>query len=487
MAKKSGSISHAKLAALAAPALPMAALTLPLIIYLPEYYANALGMNLTLVGLIFTVVRLADLVFDPLVGGLMDRTNTRAGRFRPWLILGAPMVMAGAYILFMAEQGVGALYLSGGLVLAYAGYSIVILAQMGMGASITPDYRMRSRVFAWWQVFNTLGLILVMSMPVIFADRIANDSSFTVRTMGWFILASVPVTVLVTALFVREGNVASPAHQTKLRDYLSLFKVASTRLLLITQMFIGLGLGISAAVFLFFFTMLKQVPFEYVGLQFVAFYIVGVATAPLWSMLANRIGKHRALMFGSVGFTAYMLLMLAMPPGNLGYFFGMAILGGTMACAADMLPRSIMADVADEDQFETGQDRTGMLFALLTVTHKFGQAMSIGIVYFALDLIGFRAGAEDNASDALIGVAVLFGVVPGVLYLGSAATIRKFALTPERHDEIRHALALRGVKDAPGDMPAEVLKSEGGMDVPLPMRDQVAPIRGSRPGPRRHR
>src|SRR3546814_1765305 len=92
-------------------------------------------------------------------------------------------------------------------------------------------------------------------------------------------------------------------------------------------------------------------------------------------MLANRSGKHRALMLGSAGFASYMLLMLLMPPGSLWFFGLAAIWGGAMACAADMLPRSMMADVSDEDQLESGQDRTGMLFALLTVTQKFGQAM----------------------------------------------------------------------------------------------------------------
>ncbi len=464
-------VSNAKLAALAAPALPMSALTLPLIIYLPEFYANALGMNLALVGLIFTAVRLADLVFDPLIGGLMDRTRTRWGQFRPWLVLGGPLVMLGTYMLFMAERGVGPLYLSIGLILAYAGYSIIILSQMGLGASITPDYRQRSRVFAWWQVFNTLGQILVMAMPVIFSDRIANDSGFTVRTMGWFVLASVPATVLITTVFVREGKVAPPAHHASLRDYLGLFKIASTRLLLIAQLLIGLGLGISAAVFLFFFTMQKQVPFEYVGLQFVGFYIVGIATAPLWSMVANRIGKHRALMFGSIGFATYMLLMLAMPAGNLFYFFGMAILGGTMACAADMLPRSMMADVADEDHLEAGHDRTGMLFALLTVTHKFGQAMSIGFVYFVLDQIGFKAGSPDNSATALAGVGVLFGVVPGLMYLTSALIVSRFRLTPERHDEIRKALAARGEPLAEDEQQTDSPASAGGMGMPPPVRE----------------
>src|SRR3546814_8118742 len=86
-------ISNRLLASLAAPALPMAALTLPLIIYLPEFYANALGLDLAVVGLIFTIVRLADLFFDPFVGGLMDRSRSRWGQFRPWLIVGAPLVM----------------------------------------------------------------------------------------------------------------------------------------------------------------------------------------------------------------------------------------------------------------------------------------------------------------------------------------------------------------------------------------------------------
>ena len=112
-----------------------------------------------------------------------------------------------------------------------------------------------------------------------------------------------------------------------------------------------------------------------------------------------------------------------------------------------------------------------MLFALLTVTHKFGQAMSIGIVYFALDLIGFEAGSSGNSDAALTGVAVLFGIVPGLLYLAAAASVRPFRLTPDRHDEIRQALEARGVRDAAGDLPPEVLVSEGGMGVPLPLRD----------------
>src|SRR5215210_16993 len=96
------------LAAFAGPCLPLAAMGLPLVVYLPEYYSNALGLPLATVGAAFMGVRLLDIMFDPFIGGVMDRTRTRWGRFRPWLALGAPPLMLATYALFMAAHGVGA-------------------------------------------------------------------------------------------------------------------------------------------------------------------------------------------------------------------------------------------------------------------------------------------------------------------------------------------------------------------------------------------
>jgi Na+/melibiose symporter-like transporter len=218
-------------------------------------------------------------------------------------------------------------------------------------------------------------------------------------------------------------------------------------------------------VFIFFFTILKQVSREYVGLQFVGFYIVGICAAPVWTLVANRVGKHRALAYGACGFAAYMLLMLAMPPGSLLFFLLSGLLGGTVACAVDMLPRSIMSDVIDEDNLAAGHDRTGRLFALLTVTHKLGQAVSIGVVFVALALMGFKASAGgSNDALALKGLWVLYGIVPALLYAAAGVfLLLRFRLTPERHAQIRAALAVRrstfasssrGSRTGPESLPA---------------------------------
>src|SRR3546814_20132606 len=82
-----------------------------------------------------------------------------------------------------------------------------------MGANITPDLRERSRGFAGWEIFNTLGRSLVMLMPVLFAEQIANDSSVTVRAMVWFVLATVPITLAIAVLSIREGEAPSQVHE----------------------------------------------------------------------------------------------------------------------------------------------------------------------------------------------------------------------------------------------------------------------------------
>src|SRR5690606_31199531 len=109
-------------------------------IIIPEYYGNALGIELAVVGITFTLVRILDLVIDPMIGAWMDRTRSRIGRFKPWLLAGAPLLMAGTALLFFARPGVGPLWLVLALILTYTAWSIVQLAQLALGAGLAESY-----------------------------------------------------------------------------------------------------------------------------------------------------------------------------------------------------------------------------------------------------------------------------------------------------------------------------------------------------------
>ena len=92
--------------AFSSTALPIAAIGLVMAVYLPRFVAGQIGLSLAAVGGAFTIVRLIDMAIDPLLGMAMDRTRTRIGRYRPWLLIGGPIVMLAAYMLFMAHPGI---------------------------------------------------------------------------------------------------------------------------------------------------------------------------------------------------------------------------------------------------------------------------------------------------------------------------------------------------------------------------------------------
>ena len=429
----------------------MAAMTLPLTIFLPAFYASVIGLDLALVGIVFTVVRIADLFFDPFVGGLMDRTRSRWGRFRPWLLAGGPIVMAGAAMLFMAQPGVGPLYLALALAIAYAGYSIVILSQMGIGAAISPDYNERSRVFAWWQIFNVAGLVLVLVVPPLLGLFMEMDQTLTVRLMGLVILVATPISILIAFFAVpdRSSARAAAAGSAPAGNYLKLFALRSVRILLGTVFANGLGLGISSAVFVFFFDLLKDIRPSELSLMLACFMVVSLCSAPAWAWLGRRMGKHNAMIVGGICYAIYSALTVLMPERGFGIYAMAALIGGFASCSVELLPRAMMADIADEDRLKGGHDRSGMLYALLLITHKIGQALSIGIVFALLDVIGFDASAgQENGEFALTGILLLGGAVPGALYLLGAVLIYFYPLTAGRHEEIRQMLEARSMETA---------------------------------------
>ena len=111
----------------------------------------------------------------------------------------------------------------------------------------------------------------------------------------------------------------------------------------------------------------------------------------------------------------------------------------------------MLADVGDEERLTTGIDRTGLLYAVLAGTSKIGYALAVGVTYFGLDAMGFKAGGTDNSPQALVGLQVLYGVVPGLLALVAAWTFKGYGLDATRHGAIREALRQRDEAQTPNE------------------------------------
>ena len=184
---------------------------------------------------------------------------------------------------------------------------------------------------------------------------------------------------------------------------------------------------------------MKGVPEGQTNLLLLIYFVAAMVGAPLWSRLAIRIGKHRALAANSLAAAVTLLIVMAAPMKPFPFAAAVMALAG-LPYSGTALLRAMLADVGDQLRLETGVDRTGLLYSLLTATNKIGTALAL-VSFVVLDALGFQAGAHHNPPAAVAGLQALFVGTPALLSLLAAVVILGYRLDASRHAEIRAALA----------------------------------------------
>lgn len=443
--------SNWSLAAFAAPCLPLAGLGLPLVVYLPEFYASELGLSLAQVGFAFAAVRILDMAFDPFIGGVMDGTRSRFGRFRPWFAIAAPILMLSTAMLFMAKPGVTTLYLWTWLLVLYAGVSISSLSQLAWGAAISPEYNQRSRIYAWWQGGNVIGMILVLTLPALLPFVGVKGHAEAVGAMGWFVVLLLPLTVALAVWRVPEPTITTARERSGFSEYFKLLKRPAVARILIVDFLVGTGPAITGALFFFFFVRAKGFEKSTASLLLLVYFVGGLVGAPIWTWLAYRIGKHRALAVSSLFYAVVTLASLLIPKANLPIGALMMFLAGITYAAGAFLLRAMMADVGDEVRLDTRVERTALLYALLSGTVKIGSALAVFVTFSLLGTMGFDPKAK-TGDAGIPGLMGMFALLPAALAIAASAIVAGFPLTEKRHTEIRDALAARDLAEAAPEM-----------------------------------
>ena len=176
------------------PALPLAALTLPVYIYLPTFYAEQLGLGLAAVGLVLLAARVWDVATDPAIGLLSDRLSGRFGR-RPLVALGAPVVMTATWFLFVPPTGADTVHLLLWSVVLYLGWTAMILPLHALGAELSPDYHERSRITAFREVSVLLGTLLALGLPAAIGFGDVSQAGEALFAMACAVLVLLPLGV----------------------------------------------------------------------------------------------------------------------------------------------------------------------------------------------------------------------------------------------------------------------------------------------------
>lgn len=429
--------------------LPYAALQLSVAVQLPRLFATHLGVALGAVGAAFGLVRAIDIPLDPALGVIIDRSRLPWGRYRPWLILSAPILMLALYMLYEAERGVGEAYLMAWLLVLYLGMSLLLLPANSWAAALATTYKERSRLFGAMAGLGVAGALACLAIPILVAARGGGEAA-GLRGAGWFLIALVPIAVGLTVFRTPEPSPrVVRAHAFRLADYARLLIRPNVMRLMAADLCITLGPGWMAALYFFFFRDSRGFDTTAANALLMIYIAAGLVGAPATAWLANAISKHRALMVTTSAYSLLLVLIFLLPKGAILPMAPAMFVSGALAAGFVVMIRAITADIGDEIRLEGGHEQIALLYALTSATTKFGTAIAIALTFSVLAAIGYDATEGGrNTPEAIRGLELAFIVGPIIFMMLGGACFLGYRLTAQRHAEIRRELEARDAQDA---------------------------------------
>lgn len=432
-------LTWSTLLAYGALGLPLAALNLPLYVYLPTFYARDLGHGLATVGIVLFLARLLDTVTDPAVGLMSDRFSTRFGRRRPWLVAACPLLILATFMLFVPGETAGPGYLFLWTSIAYLAWTMMILPFTAWGAELSGDYHERSRVTGMRETFVVLGILIAAALPTILGLNAETQQGEILEILAWSMASLLPAALLLLLLVVPEPDMRAPAERLPLKLGLRLAWQNRPFLRLVSAFFLnGIANGLPATLFLLFVGDVLKAG-DVAGPLLLLYFVAGIAGIPVWLKVSTYIGKHRAWVLAMLWACLIFGIVPFLGAGDVWPFVIICCLSG-LALGADLaLPASIQADVVDLDHLESGEQRTGLFFAVWSMATKLSLAFAVMIAFPILDFIGFEAGGDNDAA-ALFGLAALYALLPVIIKLIATSLVWNFPIGAEQQAEIRAKL-----------------------------------------------
>ena len=434
--------------------------------YLMIFYTDVFGISAAVVGTMFAVTRVWDSFFDPVVGAVADRTSSRWGRFRPYLLfLAVPFGVIGILTFLTPPFGQ-----TGKIVYAFITYALMMMVYSAINVPyasllgvMSPDPTDRNTLATYRMTFAYLGsfLALLLFMPLVNAFGGGNSGGpmlgwLTAPQAGWLMAVGV-IAVVCVLLFlgcfaltkerVRPVRQGKTSLKTDLRD-----------LLHNRPWWILLGAGVASLVFnsirdgatVYYFkyyvdeTAMGSISF--LGLPFVLsglYLAVGQAANILGVILAapvsNRIGKRRTFMAAMAVASVLSIAFFWLGKDQLVPIFILQAL--ISVCAGSIFPLlwSMYADCADYSELQTGNRATGLIFSSSSMSQKFGWAFGTAITGWMLAQFGFQANAVQSA-ETLQGIRMFLSLLPAVGAFLSLVFIYFYPLSEQKMRQITHEL-----------------------------------------------
>ena len=386
-------------------------------VFLFIFYTDVFGLSAAAVGTLMLVTRLIDAISDPLMGALADRTKTRFGKFRPYLLWGIiPIATAGVLTFTVPDFSD-----SSKLIWAYGTYIFMMLAytfiNVPYGALlgvITSDTQQRTNLTS----FRFIGAFSGGSLVAYLTPELVQYLGQGNEALGWQLamgLYGCVAGLLFVITFKGTKERISPRPEQKtpvLQDIKDLGQNKPWLVLFALALIIMITISLRASSGTFYFKYYAQRP-DLIGSFAMAYMIalaIGAASTPL---LTRYFDKRRLLMILMSIVALLSMLFYFVPSNNVALMFILQIMIGLALGPKSPLVFSMYADTADFSEWRTGRRATAMIFSAAAFAQKLGGALAGAMIGWLLASMGYAANqTQTDASEQ--GIVLLITLIPAV-------------------------------------------------------------------------
>ncbi|XZN94926.1 MAG: MFS transporter [Microcoleus sp.] len=424
-----------------------------LVFYLLLFFTSVAGLSPGTASNILLIGKVWDAVNDPIVGVLSDRTSHPWGRRYPWMVYGAipfgiffflqwivpsdnPTILFWYYVIIS--------------ILFNTAYTAVNLPYTALTPELTQDYNERTSLNSFRFTFSIGGSILSLILAKIIFDLVKDN------TQKYLILGAVCTVISVLPLYwcflgTRKHVFAQLAENPVVEDdSTSLGLKEQLRIAFNNRPFLyvigiylcsWLGVQLTASILPYFVINWMKLPEETFPQTAIAVQGTALAMLFVWSKVSERYGKKAVYFMGMSLWIIAQAGLFFLQPGQVGLMYFLAVMAGVGVSTAYLVPWSMIPDVIELDELQTGQRREGVFYSFMVLLQKIGLAIGLWFVGQALEVAGFLPTLQGQAppiqpDSAMFAIRVAIGPLPTIALIIGMILTYFYPITREVHDEI---------------------------------------------------
>jgi GPH family glycoside/pentoside/hexuronide:cation symporter len=414
------------------------------LVYLMKYATDVLLISPVVMGVLFGLSRISDAVLDPIAGYLSDRTDSRLGRRRSWLLASALPLGATFVMLWSPPAGLEGVALAawmGAAIFAYhLATTLFSIPHEALGAELTTSYHDRTRIFGIRHIVGTLGSLLALGGMWLLMET--GDPRRTAFQLTLAIGVAFALSTLLAVLRLREpAEHQGRGGRNPWRAFADVWRNPHARLLFLVFGIETFGTAILSVMIAYVMKYVFDLA-QYTTAFMLLYFVPAIVFVPVWIRLSRRFGKRNLWIFSMSMLTLAFGGLAFVRAGDAWLVCALGVIAGVGGGCGAVVGPSIQADVIDFDERATGERKEGTYFAVWAFVRKSAFGVATLLTGLLLGLIGYEPNVEQSEATKL-GMRTLFGIVPGLCYLAGTIFFLRFKLDEAAHLAIRRELDAR--------------------------------------------